>query len=297
MASLFISYASKQQDLAQQLEAALSVKGIQVWRDKTKLYAGERWPKALGNAIASTDALVLLWSSEAKQSDFVELEWNIAVAMKKPVMPCVMDSTPLSATLKPLHCISWKDVQPTAEEIVFALEQQGASIQNEQQNKLLESLNVVTAHKPQEVLHQIQIVLKEPKPFVERAGAWVTLVAGVLAIMFYLGDVPRKIMEWKTQEDNFPRKLHEYPFEGQVLDSQGKGLEDVKVSLVVPGQGSMTSHTRETGVFVFKVLTETEKAATLHANKAGFKSIRRNVTIPDQRYVLKMEPTVQEQGR
>ena len=50
-----------------------------VWRDKTNLHAGERWPKKLGDAIAEAEALVLLWSTDASHSDFVELEWNIVI--------------------------------------------------------------------------------------------------------------------------------------------------------------------------------------------------------------------------
>lgn len=102
MPNVFISYASEQQAVAQQLEAELAAKGVNAWRDKTRLHAGERWPKALGDAIADSEALILLWSAEAEQSDFVELEWNIAVAMNKPVMPCLLDENSLPHTLEGL---------------------------------------------------------------------------------------------------------------------------------------------------------------------------------------------------
>ncbi len=105
MPSVFISYASQEEAVAHQLEADLKTERVTVWRDKTNLHAGQRWPKALGDAIAASDALVLLWSANAEQSDFVELEWNIAVAMQKPVMPCLLDETSLPPTLKSSHRI------------------------------------------------------------------------------------------------------------------------------------------------------------------------------------------------
>lgn len=141
--------------------------------------------------------------------------------------------------------------------------------------------------------------LKAPKPPVERMGAWVALLVGVLTIVGWVLDLPQKL-RWvtglqtqKTQE-TITNEIKEYPFEGQVLDSQGKGLGNVKVSLIVPGQEPMTVQSQETGVFVFKVLTESDKDATLQAEKAGFKPKRQNVTIPNQRYVLKMEPSHKE---
>ena len=118
-------------------------------------------------------------------------------------------------------------------------------------------------------------------------------MGGLLAIVVYMVDIPQKL-GWKQNNPKTETlnklRIQDYPFEGQILDLQGKGLEGVTVSLIVPGQEPMVVHTHDTGVFAFKVLTETEKPATLQAQKPGFKPKRRNVTIPDQRYILKMEP-------
>ncbi|GJL63607.1 MAG: hypothetical protein NPIRA04_22610 [Nitrospirales bacterium] len=87
MPSVFLSYASQDEAYAKSLEQGLTEHGITVWRDKTNLHAGERWPKRLGEAMADQNFFLLLWSHAAAQSDFVELEWNIAMAMrisKKP---------------------------------------------------------------------------------------------------------------------------------------------------------------------------------------------------------------------
>jgi hypothetical protein len=79
--SVFLSYAQKDSESAESLEQGLRVRFVLAWRDKTSLHAGEKWPKALGEAIQRSRALVLLWSAAASHSDFVELEWNIALAL------------------------------------------------------------------------------------------------------------------------------------------------------------------------------------------------------------------------
>ena len=86
MPGVFISYEHTDLKSAEALEHALRLRAIAAWRDKTNLHAGDKWPKALGEAIRQTDALLLLWSAAAFGSEFVELEWNIALALKKPII-------------------------------------------------------------------------------------------------------------------------------------------------------------------------------------------------------------------
>ena len=324
MPSVFISYSSQQLAVAQQLEAELKAKSIKVWRDKTNLHAGEQWrPKALGDAIADANALVLLWSSEASQSDFVELEWNIAVAMKKSVMPYLIDDTPLPPTLKPSHRYQGHDISQAAVAISTSMGQVPSVPTPQAQKTLLAKLESIPSAAEKTVLQEIKTFIHQPnwtvqnvyqvqgdlhvnqeeglkpsKPPVERVGAWVALVVGLLTIVGWVIDLPEKL-GWRTDhqshEEAQSKKENDYPFEGQVLDLQGQGLNGVSISLTVPGQKPQTFETKKSGMFKFDVLTEAGKGATLQAQKTGFKPKRRNVTIPDQRYVLKMEPISEEE--
>ena len=162
MPGIFISYVSEQKAFAQQLERELTANDIIVWRDKTNLHAGQRWPKALGDAIANSDALLLLWSANASQSDFVELEWNIAVAMQKPVMPCLLDNTSLPPTLKPSHRIPADNIHQATEQIITALKGLPPSAPMKQQEKLLETLNTVPATEPPQVLKHLNTIINQP---------------------------------------------------------------------------------------------------------------------------------------
>src|ERR1700693_2444072 len=99
MPTVFLSYAREDLDQARQVERELAAMEVTVWRDQEQLRTGQNWPKALGEAIAGSDALLLLWSSRAAESTFVELEWSTALALQKPVFPCLLENVPLSQSV------------------------------------------------------------------------------------------------------------------------------------------------------------------------------------------------------
>lgn len=115
--SLFLSYSRADVEPVEALERALIAAGSKVWRDQRDLYAGERWPKRLGDAVAAQDGLVLVWSEAAERSQFVELEWCTALALGKPVLPYLMDETPLPAVLRSLHGVPVVDAEQDAAEL------------------------------------------------------------------------------------------------------------------------------------------------------------------------------------
>jgi hypothetical protein len=82
MAQVFLSYARRDLSNLQPLLQSLEAHGITVWRDQNNLYGGQQWPKAIGEAIAAHDVLLLVWSQGAATSHFVELEWNTALALQ-----------------------------------------------------------------------------------------------------------------------------------------------------------------------------------------------------------------------
>ena len=118
---VFISYANRDSLMAQQVEQVLSTIGINIWRDKTTLRAGEIWPKALGEAIVQADAFLLLWSKAAAKSEFVELEWTIALAVKCPIILNMVDNAPLPPSLKAVHGIAKRDAITIATRVKEAM--------------------------------------------------------------------------------------------------------------------------------------------------------------------------------
>ena len=94
MPSVFVSYSRADLRLIEQLEARLKDHPeISIWRDQDKIYGGQKWPKVLGEAIADQDVFLLPWSRNSAASHFVEFEWCTAIALKKTIVPCLLDDT------------------------------------------------------------------------------------------------------------------------------------------------------------------------------------------------------------
>lgn len=105
MPSVFISYAQADRAVVEGIEAGLARAGVAIWRDLYALRAGQRWPEALGEAIAAQENFLLCWSQAASASGFVRLEWNTALALGKPIIPCRLDETPLPPSLSALQAV------------------------------------------------------------------------------------------------------------------------------------------------------------------------------------------------
>jgi hypothetical protein len=71
---LFISYTRHDAPWAEKLESNLVSRGLRVYRDQTRLQAGDEWEPALRDAIVDSRALVVLWSAEASRSKWVVKE-------------------------------------------------------------------------------------------------------------------------------------------------------------------------------------------------------------------------------
>lgn len=106
MPSVFLSYARANAARVTELEQILRDRGIEIWRDQQSLYGGQHWPKAIGEAIASHDFFLLTWSQAAASSHFVEFEWNTAVALGKPLIPFLLDDTPLPPALRAVQGVN-----------------------------------------------------------------------------------------------------------------------------------------------------------------------------------------------
>lgn len=164
MLRVFLSYAHADHKVAEALEESLRRRSIESWRDKTSLHAGDRWPKALGEAIRQADALLLLWSEAASRSDFVELEWNIALALKKPVLPVLSDETALPAALSASHGIKEVDLQRVVERMDAALKAAASAPVEPAKghDAIITRLANLTQRDPRAVLESVKVLIQQP---------------------------------------------------------------------------------------------------------------------------------------
>ena len=100
MTSIFVSHTKGNADCAEQLRQELEAHGYTVWREPTSLTIESiTYPRTIENVILGSAAVVLVWSSSAAQSEWVERHILSAQSLKKPNFPVILDGTSLPNTL------------------------------------------------------------------------------------------------------------------------------------------------------------------------------------------------------
>ena len=272
VSSVFISYSSENVDVAERIERALQAKSFSVWRDNASLHAGEKWPKRLGEAIAGVNALVLLWSKAAANSEFVELEWNIALALRKPVLPYVLDTTTLPPTLRPLHLIKNCEVESAAEQVAQGLLVNKPEKSEVPKQAVIDRLAAIREQDPSDVLQTAKTVFAQQgwivhgpvyqatgdinityadqetkankKPWSERWQTWVGIVVGVLTAItlgkqiFFSSTAPGTSIS--SAQSPSQQNLPNQNVSGGVVDEEGKPVVGATVTIVVTGETTQT---------------------------------------------------------
>lgn len=85
---LFISYSREDVKLAEQLEEDLKSKNYEVWRDRSRFTPGVKWSQAVSKPLGETNIVLLLWTENSYNDEWVRYEWVTAVALKKKIVPC-----------------------------------------------------------------------------------------------------------------------------------------------------------------------------------------------------------------
>ena len=88
-----------------------------MWRDRTRLETD--WSREIAGALATgSDAVCLLWSERAAQSNWVGHEWLTARALEKRIFPCLLDSAPpLPEPLRSLDVIRFTELDRLVERV------------------------------------------------------------------------------------------------------------------------------------------------------------------------------------
>jgi len=88
---IFISYSRKDIEIAGKVQQELVNKGFNVWRDTTDIKPVANWPREIAYNLASSDIVVLIWSSNTASSVNVRHEWLTAKALEKGIIPCYLE--------------------------------------------------------------------------------------------------------------------------------------------------------------------------------------------------------------
>lgn len=100
MVTIFVSHTKEDFDCAEHIRQGLEAKGYLTWREPTTLTLESiLYPRTVENIILSSSAIVLVWSSSAASSEWVERHILFAQQLKKTIVPVMLDSTGLPNTL------------------------------------------------------------------------------------------------------------------------------------------------------------------------------------------------------
>jgi tetratricopeptide (TPR) repeat protein len=115
---VFISYSSKDADLAAALEKLLGQRGLNVWRDRTRLdqEAGKPYTPAIRNALDTARKVVVLWTPRAVASEWVKQEAAAALKHHK-LVPLLLEPCELEFPHFLLQSITVGDIERAIDRI------------------------------------------------------------------------------------------------------------------------------------------------------------------------------------
>ena len=293
---VFLSYCRANLAEAQQLQHTLQAQGLSIWRDQESIYGGQQWPKAIGEGIAAGKIFVLLWSKEASASHFVEFEWNTAIALRKVIVPVLLDTTPLPPSLRAIHSIAYADIADATH--LKAQVTNTASPNREQQQAVVNKLAGLPDDASEKVVsEQVQQIFRQEgwlvqgdvyqihggnvtinegkeklstsKTWYDRWQTWVGLLAAIVTILAFLFDLPKRWQEWFPPEAKDP--VATLAVKGSVLTEDNRPVHGAIVKLdKLPADSAVTT---SDGGFMFReVPGQVGEDVRVYVYAAGYRS-------------------------
>ena len=100
MTQIFVSHSKEDAECAEQLRQGLEARGYSTWREPTSLSMESiLYPRTIENIILSSAAVILVWSSSASASEWVQRHLLFAQRLKKLIVPILRDGTDLLPTM------------------------------------------------------------------------------------------------------------------------------------------------------------------------------------------------------
>jgi hypothetical protein len=103
----------------------------------------------------------LLWSSRAAESTFVELEGCTAVALRRTVLPCRLDQTPLPPSLAAIEAFPPAGIAAAARKFLVAPAGETKSPDPSRTQRVVHQLAEIGAGAPEEVLQKAKAVFAQ----------------------------------------------------------------------------------------------------------------------------------------
>ena len=106
--AVFISYARRDSLFVNDLVRSLRDGGIDVWLDQTRISGGQNFRQSIANAIRERDCFIIVVSPYSMKSGEVKREVELAIELKKTIIPVLLQSTDLPAHLELLQWVDFR---------------------------------------------------------------------------------------------------------------------------------------------------------------------------------------------
>src|SRR5688572_6998213 len=107
MTTIFVSYSRKNSDATHRIANNLRDEGYTVWTDVSGIIGGTVWHTEIEKAIINCDAVVIMLSFAAKNSEWVQKEMLFALENKKPIIPILLEKVTISLALINIQPINY----------------------------------------------------------------------------------------------------------------------------------------------------------------------------------------------
>jgi len=125
---VFISYSHRDRHAAVDLQDVLEEQRADTFLDQDRMDAADNLPRRIREGIRWCNCFLLLWSSRAASSSWVEQEWHLASRSGKKIIPYALDGTPLPPGLADLIYVESSDQEHGNAQLLTAVFGRGVRI-------------------------------------------------------------------------------------------------------------------------------------------------------------------------
>ena len=107
MATVFLSYSTKDHHFAELASIKLADAGITLWRDLGQLPAGSDWRAGIERGIAESIAVLVALSQASAESSYVTFEWAYGLGNGKTIVPLRLEPCKVHPRLEPIQYLDF----------------------------------------------------------------------------------------------------------------------------------------------------------------------------------------------
>ena len=112
---IFVSHCHRDNNWSDPFVAEIQSAGFDVWYDRQNLQIGEQWVKVIEEELTTCNLFIVLLSPDAWASHWVQEEFRLAFASKKPIIGIKIKETNLNGWITTRHIMNAIGQSPEAE--------------------------------------------------------------------------------------------------------------------------------------------------------------------------------------